>query len=223
MAVATFVALIAGCAADAPLRSTLDEKGRTWVSTDALVTLARATPALSNAARDYLYLAPIEINTNGVRRHYLWVGLGSTVDRRWQSSMPATATSVVLAPDGLNVALPLAAWDAALPMSMFSTPAPAYQIQRASISLDQLDRLARAASVEVLVVSADGSTAAYELWDGAWARWEPFVTKAGTAPRATDDRRAARVEGSQADPWRRSSSSTTSPSDSSRSWSNSSR
>ena len=194
IAVATFAALIAGCATDAPLQSTLDEKGRTWVSTDALVTLARATPTLSNAARDYLYLAPVEINTNGVRRHYLWVGLGSTVDRKWQSSTPATATSVVLAPDGLNVALPLTAWDAELPLSLHSTPAPVYQVQRAPISLDQLDRLARATSVDVLVVAADGSTATYELWGGAWADWGPFVAKTATTKRATDDRRAARVE-----------------------------
>ena len=198
IAVAAFAALIAGCAADASLKSSLDEKGRTWVSTDALVTLARAAPALSNAARDYLYLAPVEINTNGVRRHYLWVGLASTVDRKWQSSAPATATSVVLAPDGLNVALPLAAWDAELPLSLHSTPAPVYQVQRAPISLDQLERLARAASVEVLVVAGDGSTETYELWDGAWADWEPFITKTETTPRATDDRRAARVEEDQA-------------------------
>ncbi len=197
--VAAVATLMAGCSADAPLKSALDEKGRTWVSTDALVTLARATPALSNAARDYLYLAPVEINTNGVRRHYLWVGLGSTVDRKWRSSTPAIATSVVLTPDGLNVALPLAAWDAALPLSMYSTPAPVYQVQRAPISLDQLERLARAASVEVLVVAADGSTATYELWEGAWANWEPFVTKTDTTTHATDDRRAARVEGSQTD------------------------
>ena len=194
IAVAALAVFVAGCATDAPLKSTLDEKGRTWLSTDALVTLARATPTLSNAARDYLYLAPVEINTNGVRRHYLWVGLGSTVDRRWQSSTPATATSLVLAPDGLNVALPLAAWDAELPLSLHSTPAPVYQVQRAPISLDQLDRLARATSVNVIVVTADGSTAAYELWDGAWAAWEPFIAKTETTPRATDDRRVTRVD-----------------------------
>lgn len=193
-AVAALATLIAGCGANAPLKSALDEKGRTWVSSDALVTLARAAPALSNAARDYLYLAPVEINTNGVRRYYLWVGLGSTVDRKWQSSAPDTAASVMLAPDGLNVALPLAAWDAELPLSMYSTPAPVYQVQRAPISLDQLGRLARAASVEVLVVTADGSTAAYELWNGAWAGWEPFVAKTGATPHAAADDRAARVE-----------------------------
>ncbi len=223
IAVAAFATLIAGCAADIPLKSTLDEKGRTWVSGDALVTLARATPSLSNAARDYLYLAPVEINTTGVRRHYLWVALGSTVDRKWQSSTPATATSVVLAPDGLSVALPLTAWDAALPLSMYSTPAPVYQVQRAPISLDQLERLARAASVEVLVVAADGSTATYELWNGAWADWEPFIATTETTPGATDDGRTTRVEDNHAGRWRRSSSSTTSPSVSSRIASRSSR
>ena len=199
VAVAAFAALMAGCAADAPLKSTLDEKGRTWVSTDALVTLARAAPALSNAARDYLYLAPIEINTTGVLRHYLWVGFGSTVDRKWRSSAPTTAASVLLAADGLNVALPLAAWDAQLPLSLHSTPAPVYQVQRAPISLDQLERLVRAASVEVLVVAEDGSTASYELWKGTWTDWEPFVTNTQTTPRATDDRRAMRVAGHQSE------------------------
>jgi hypothetical protein len=194
IAIAAFAAFIAGCAADAPLKSTLDERGRTWVSSDAIVTLARAVPRLSNAARDYLYLAPIEINTAGVHRHYLWVGLGSTVDRKWQSTTPATATSVVLAADGLNIALPLAAWDATIAPPLYSTTAPVYQVQRAAISLDQLERLARAASVEVQVVAADGSTATYELWKGAWADWEPFIAKTETTPRAADDRRATRAE-----------------------------
>jgi hypothetical protein len=212
IAIAAFAALIGGCAADAPLKSTLDDKGRTWVSPDALVTLARAVPRMSNAARDYLYLAPVDINTKGVHRHYLWVGLGSTVDRKWQSSTPATATSVVLAPDGLNIALPLSAWDAAFAPSLFSTPAPVYQVQRTPISLEQLERLARAASVEVQVLAADGSTATYELWDGAWADWEPFVTRTETSPRAADDRRATHVEEDQAGLWRRSSSATTSAS-----------
>ena len=45
-------------------------------------------PRFSHAARDYLYLAPVEANEAGKRKHYLWVGLGTTVDRRWPWAAP---------------------------------------------------------------------------------------------------------------------------------------
>jgi len=179
IAIAAFAVTVASCAVEPQLTSTLDDKGRTWVSADAVVTLARAAPRFSSAARDYLYLAPVEVNTTGVRRDYLWVGLSSTVDRRWLSAEPPTAASVVLALDGLRVVLPLSPWDTALAPSLHSTAAPVYQAQRAAISLDQLERLARAESVHVQVVSGDGSTDTYELWNGAWADWQPFLAAAG--------------------------------------------
>jgi hypothetical protein len=81
--VASAVGCAAGCAAESPLTSALDSKGRTEVRATTVIALARPAPRFSEAARDYLYLAPVEVNEMGLRRHYLWLGLATTIDHRW--------------------------------------------------------------------------------------------------------------------------------------------
>jgi hypothetical protein len=166
---------LAGCGSQGALRSQLDPRGQTWVSFDATVTLARPAPRFSNAARDYLYLAPVETSTNGTRRHYLWVALGTTVDRAWPWAAPPEAATLLLTLDGLPLALPLDAWSAPEGEALYSVPAPPYEVRRASVSLDELARIAAAGSIEASVVATDGGVASYELWDGRWADWQGFL------------------------------------------------
>jgi hypothetical protein len=169
------LALLAGCASHDALRSNLDERGRTWTSLDAAVTLARAAPRFSNAARDYLYVAPVESNNGGTRRHYLWVGLATTVDRAWPWAAPADAVTLLLTLDGTPLALPLTEWETAEGAALYKPAAPVYRVRRASVSLDVLERIAAAREVDAQVVASDGSTARYELWDGRWSDWSAFV------------------------------------------------
>jgi len=179
---------LAGCASHAPLRSQLDETGRTWLSVDAPVALSRAAPRFSRAARDYLYLAPIESDNGGTRRHYLWVGLGTTVDRRWPWAAPPEAQTLLLVLDGTPLTLSLEPWDVQMGAGLYRPPAPTYAVRRASVSLDELARIAAAASVEALVVARDGGTLSYELWNGHWSTWGAFVAGAsGSADRCGGD------------------------------------
>jgi hypothetical protein len=182
------VALTAGCAAEAPLESTLDSRGRTEVRATSVVTLARAAPRFSDAARDYLYLAPVEINEMGTRRHYLWLGIASTVDRRWLWAERSEPATLVLVFDGLPVALPLSSWDTAPPP--FAPPTQPHDVRRAPVTLDQLERLATAASIEVRVLTTDGAPESFELWRGRWDDWLPFV--AGIEPRRVAAERRGR-------------------------------
>jgi hypothetical protein len=170
---------LAACANQPSLRSQLDEAGRTWLAADAAVALARPAPRFSRAARDYLYLAPVEANTGGTRRHYLWVGLGTTVDRRWPWAAPPKAQTLLLVLDGTPLTLPLEAWDAQIAADLYRPPAPTYAVRRASVSLDELARIAAATSVEAQIVGEDGAVDTYELWSGSWSDWSAFV--AGTA------------------------------------------
>ena len=149
-----------------------------------MVTLARAAPRFSEAARDYLYVAPVEVNETGTRRHYLWLGLATTIDHAWASAAPNHAETLVVSFDGVPVAIPLASWDPVPPP--FAAPAPIYEVRRAQVTLDQLERLATAASIEVELVTADGARTSFGLWRGQWADWLPFL--AGIEPSA---RRAA--------------------------------
>jgi hypothetical protein len=165
--------LLAGCAAEPPIESAIDSKGRTRSTATSMVTLASAAPRFSEAARDYLYLVPVEINETGTRRHYLWLGLATTIDRAWLGAQLNAAETLVVSFDGVPVGLPLLAWDPAPPP--FATPAPTYDVRRAHVSLDQLERLATAASIEVEIVPADAARTRFAPWRGRWDDWLPFV------------------------------------------------
>jgi len=174
MTLMTFVAAIAGCAGDAELRSTLDDRGLTWITSDLIVTFARSAPRFSAAARDYAYLAPVERNDMGTRRHFLWLGLGSTIDRPWNWGESSSPVTLVLVLDGEPVALPLAPWEGSEDMSRHAST-PVYQTQRARISLDQLEHFANAESIEIELIAENGAAARYELWDGTSSDWHTFV------------------------------------------------
>jgi len=178
-ALAALTLWLAACAGEQALHSRLDERGRTWRSLDAPLALARPAPRFSRAARDYLYLAPLEANNAGARRHYLWVGLGTTVDRRWPWAAPADAAMLLLTLDGTPLALPLDDWETAEGAALYRASTPVYAVRRASVTLDELARIVAATSVEALVVAPDGAVAEYTLWDGRWSDWAAFV--AGTA------------------------------------------
>jgi hypothetical protein len=167
--------LLGACASDDALRSGIDDRGRSWVSLDSAVTLARPAPRFSNAARDYLYLAPVQASTTGTRRHFVWVGLGTTVDRGWPWAAPSDAATLLLTVDGVRVALPLVEWDADGGAELYRPPAPVYLVRRASVSLDELERISGAAEVDAQIVASDGSVARYDLWGGKWSDWTPFV------------------------------------------------
>jgi hypothetical protein len=168
----TIALALPGCAREAPLESLLDAKGRTEVRATNVVTLARPAPRFSEAARDYLYLAPVEVNEMGTRRHYLWLGLATTVDHRWLWAERREPATLVLVFDGLPVAVPLSPWAAA---PAFATPAPTYDVRRAAVTLDQLEHLATAHSVEVELLTADGERMDFAPWRGSWVDWLPFV------------------------------------------------
>jgi hypothetical protein len=168
-------AWLAACASDDALRSGIDDRGRSWVSLETTVTLARPAPRFSNAARDYLYVAPVQASTSGARRHYLWVGLSTTVDRGWPWATPGEAVTLLLTVDGIPVTLPLAEWDAEGGAALYRPPAPVYQVRRASVSLDELERIITATEIAAQIVASDGSAARYDLWDGQWSDWTAFV------------------------------------------------
>jgi len=170
--------VLAGCAGEHALRSELDERGRTWLSVDAPLALARPALRFSRAARDYLYLAPLEANNGGVRRHYLWVGLGTTVDRRWPWAAPPDAVTLLLTLDGTPLVLPLDDWDAEQGAALYRPPAPTYAVRRASVTLDELARIGASTSIEAALVARDGSVGDYKLWDGRWSDWAAFVAGA---------------------------------------------
>jgi hypothetical protein len=125
----------------------------------------------------------------GKRNHYLWVGLSTTVDRRWPWAVPPDAQTLLLVLDGTPLALPLERWEEGQGDDLYRPAAPTYAVRRASVSLDELARIASAASVEAQVVAGDGAALEYELWSGRWSDWSAFATQTSAEGRRVDARR----------------------------------
>jgi hypothetical protein len=170
---AGFTTLLGACANMDPIETAFDEHtGLTWSSLRTPVTLARRAPEISTAARNYMYVGPIEMNERGARMAYLWLGVATTIDGTYQ---PQDASIVpqrlLLEVDDLAFELPVTAWSGSPP---YETPAPVIQSLRARISLDQIVHVAHAEQVRATLVMANGTTVAYEYWGGPWDSWLEF-------------------------------------------------
>lgn len=176
--------LLTACATTSdPLESHLDmSSGLTVANLQQVIVLAHPVPRRTTAARDYAYLGPVEINRMGQREHYLWVGMASTLDRRFFSEERPTPTMLQLLIDGRPMTLPLTAWDDAMAAPPYTVSAPVQAHLRARVSLDQLRRIAKAASVEVHIVARPTASDRYELWGGRWSELAAFATAVSAQP-----------------------------------------
>lgn len=148
-----------------------DQTGVTWTTLSEPVAMAHANPQLSTAARDYLYVGPIEMNERGTREDFLWFGLATTVPDVFTADLASMPESLVLQVDGLNFEIPVVQWDEPAP---YETPATVTHSVTARISLDQIGLIAGAEHVSVELHHEDGSSVAYEHWNGEWIDWVEF-------------------------------------------------
>jgi hypothetical protein len=164
--------LLNACASTQSLEPRLDEMtGVTWTTLSEPVAMAHATPQLSTAARDYLYVGPIEMNERGTREEFLWFGLATTVPGTLSEDIASMPRSLILEVDGLAFELPVSEWEEPVP---YETPATVTHSVTARVSLDQIGLIAGASHVSIELHNADGSSAAYEHWNGEWIDWVAF-------------------------------------------------
>ena len=171
-AMATLLVIcLGGCMTQAPIVSRLDSSGRTVVTLDDAIVLARPIPQLASAVRDYVYIGPVEINNMGKREHYLWIGLASTIDRKFAKIAPDRIDMLVLFVDGQPMTLSLTNWRTELDNPPYETAAPVYATYAARATLDQIRRIADATLVDVHMMSGTGRAGHYRMWQGEWSSW----------------------------------------------------
>jgi hypothetical protein len=135
------------------------------VSLDSLV-FARERTDLAVNARDYITLAPLQINRTG-RRAYFWTGyVWSTIDRRGNEAVVAADEQLVLIADGRPIALRQAS--ASLRDQGVGQPPTPIPVRTARPVLfeaqpDQLAYVAHARELRVAVVRDAGSES-FALW-----------------------------------------------------------
>jgi hypothetical protein len=164
--------LLGACASTQSLAPRFDERtGVTWTALNEPVAMAHANRQLSTAARDYVYIGPIEMNERGTREEFLWLGLASTVPDVFTQDLASLPESLILDVDGLVFELPVAQWNDASP---YETPATVTHSVLARVSLDQIGLIAGAARVSIELHNEDGSSVEYEHWNGEWIDWVEF-------------------------------------------------
>jgi hypothetical protein len=165
------------------MRERLDERtGVTYSAGRQALVFARTDSRYSRSARDYVYVGPMESNRQGLREYYLWVGIGTTLDRGYLAPIAAEPEVLFMVVDGELMEFPLRAWQG---LDSTETGGPVYDTSveidasfAARVTRNQLELIAASRPETVRLKASDGATRVFYRWeDGAeWAAFDsPFV------------------------------------------------
>lgn len=117
-------------------------------------------------ARDFVHVAPLEVNRSGDYRYYLWLGIWNTMDDAGTEQVRDGFESIVIFADGEPLPLELAGWTVAA----IGASEPVYMKPVASaadayfeVTSDQLRLIAEAQDVRLQ--STGSRNDSYEPWD----------------------------------------------------------
>jgi hypothetical protein len=184
--------LLCACQSTGGVRETLDARtGSTWSTDRAPVVYARTEARYSRSARDYLYLGPVEINRQGTRDYYLWVGVATTLDRGYLAPAMSLPNMLYVELGGEVMEFPLQPWSSLTPLpsaeSVYPTTVDIEAELGARVASSQIARLAAELPAALRVAVPSKPTREYRRWDdgavwpGFAARLEPVRSVSGTA------------------------------------------
>ena len=159
---------ITACAASGPtVHDRLDPlTGVTVTFVNSPLMLFRDNPARAAYARNFLHLGPIQVNRGGSNRHYLWLGIWSTMERTDTTDYRSSFESIILFADGEPLSLELAGWTP----EAINLSAPPYLKPVAStadgyyeVTADQIRLIAAAGDISLRTTGS--SSGDYEMWD----------------------------------------------------------
>jgi hypothetical protein len=178
------LAVASGCAGHGSRLEQLDERsGITLVRGPEVLVYARTEPRYSRSARDYLYLAPIETNRQGLREYYLWVGVASTLDRGFIAPAADKPQTLYVEVEGEPIELPLKPWHELVVMGItkpaYSTAVPVREELAARVTLQQLTLIGAASPASIAVSAGEGAAPrTFGRWNGA-ENFDGFLSVAG--------------------------------------------
>jgi hypothetical protein len=159
---------LAACASTAKLiNEDLDPvTSVTVTSTKTPMLFYRDNPARAAYARNYLHLAPIEINRSGSYRYYIWISAWSTMETADLAERRDRLESIIVFADSEPVILQLAGWTP----DAIGASEPAYLKPVASaadayyeVTIDQIRHITNAKDVRLSTGSSRSDS--YEPWD----------------------------------------------------------
>ena len=158
----------------------LDESSGVTVLADVQpVVFARTETRYSRSGRDYLYVGPVEANRQGTREYYLWVGVGTTLDRGYIAPPGEAPDTLFFEVEGEPMELPLRPWIEREPgldrARVYRPTVPLQSELAARVTLSQLRLLSGSALQRVRVRAAAGTEREYFRWDDG-PIWRSFFS-----------------------------------------------
>jgi hypothetical protein len=190
--------LVAACQSGGGVREAFDTRtGITWTVDRAPIVFARTEARFSRSARDYLYLGPVEINRQGTRDYYLWVGVATTLDRGYLAPATALPERLYVELDGEVIEFPLQPWAALTPLTgeefVYPTSVDVRVALGARVTSSQITRLAAGLPAAVRVAMPDSPTRQYSRWDDE-AAWPGFISRIEPSPAVNGGGREAQCD-----------------------------
>lgn len=117
-------------------------------------------------ARDFVHIAPLEVNRSGDYRYYLWLGIWNTMEDAQSDQSRDGFESIVIFADGEPLPLDVAGWTVAaigaskpVYLKPVASAADAYY----AVTVDQLRLIAEAQDVRLKTTGSRNES--YEPWD----------------------------------------------------------
>jgi hypothetical protein len=177
---------VAACSTGAVVERLDERAGMTLVSAREALVFARTDPRYSRSARDYLYVGPLETNRQGVREHYLWVGVASTLDRGFVAPAAEPPQTLYVTVEGEPIELTLRPLGElvrrTIDAPLYATAVPLRAELAARVTLQQLELLDSAALESIAVSAGEGQPRTYVRWEET-ASFADFLTTVRRQPR----------------------------------------
>lgn len=175
---------VAGCqGARGRVKEQLDATTGMSVTSDReAIIYAKTEARYSRSARDYVYLGPVETNHQGVREYYLWVGIGTTLDRGYLAPPLELPDTLYARVDGELMEFPLRPWEEVLTVTrrraVYRAGVPIQTQLAARVTLYQLELLARATPPSIRLGTGGTTAQPFGRWDDK-PPWRGFLARVG--------------------------------------------
>ena len=159
--------VLTACASAPGVQEFLDPESSVTVSySDTPLILYQDRSGRAAFSRDYVNIGPIQVNQMGRDRYYLWLGVWSTVEIKYDDRRLNGFELVTVYADGEPMLLNLAGWTpgaVGATRSFYSKPVSSAQEAYYEVSIDQIRMLGEA--TEIRVQTTGESSESYEMWE----------------------------------------------------------